>query len=167
MIVRNTVGHHHLLELVIEHMENSVPPAPATMTAGGCTPNSHTSLTAIPPGAPCVRSMGHTSPLRLQRSYARTNMHATTSCICRTTCYSTALSKTWIRCSITWRQTMRSCDRTTPIFRRKTMNYGLVLHPWALPSPTHLSALLRLTLPPGHHPFLGGGHGSRDTRGNN
>ena len=97
-IVGNTVGHHHLLELVIEHAENDVAPTPATMTAGGCTLNSLTSLTAIPPGAQCVRSMGHTSPLRLWHSYAHTNAHATTSCICRTDCYSTAPSKTWIGC---------------------------------------------------------------------
>ena len=141
-IIRNTVGHRRLLELATEHVGNGVAPAPATMTAGGCTPNSRTSLTAIPPGALCVRSMGHTSPLCLQCSYARTNAHATTSYICRTACYSAAPSKTWIGCSVTRRRTTRSCDRTTPVFRRKTTNYGLVSHPWALPSPIQSLALL-------------------------
>ena len=96
MIVGNTISHCCLLELAIEHTENSVAPTPAMMTAGGWTLNSLTSLTAIPPGALCVWSMGHTSLLCLWRSYAHTNAHTTTSCICRTTCYSAALSKTWI-----------------------------------------------------------------------
>ena len=141
-IVGNTVGHRRLLELATEHAGNGVAPAPATMTAGGCTLNSRTSLTAIPPGAPCVRSMGHTSPLCLRRSYACTNAHATTLYICRTACYSAAPSKTCIGYSVTWRRTTRSCNRTTPAFRRKTTNYGLVSRPWAL---------LSLSAPFNHH----------------
>ena len=49
-IVGNGVGHRRLLELAIEHVENGVAPTPVTMTAGGCTPNSHTSLTSAKPG---------------------------------------------------------------------------------------------------------------------
>ena len=44
MIIGNTINHHRLLELAIEHAKNGI--APATMTAGGCTLNSLTSLTA-------------------------------------------------------------------------------------------------------------------------
>ena len=71
------------------------------------------------------------------------------------------------RSSVMRRRTMRSCNRTTPVFRRKATNYRLVPCPWALPSPIQPSALLRMTLPPGHRPFPRGGHRSRDTRSDN
>ena len=118
-IVGNAVNHRPSLEQVTKRTESDVVCALVMMTAGGYTPNCLTLPTVITPGAWCAQSMGHISPLRLQPSCAPTSAHATTLYTCRTACSNAVPSKMLTGCSTTWRQTMRTYDRTTPASRKK------------------------------------------------